>query len=579
MNTRIFKATLLIPILAVVFQAKSALAAGVVGNGTPASCTEAAFTSALVGGGTVTFKCGGAHTLLLTSPKTISVDTTVEGGYNITLSGGGKTNLFQVTSSGRLILAGITLDQGFTNQDGGAIVSHGGLILSRVTISNSAAGSSAHGGAIFTDGATTIIENNSTFTHNTAGFGGALYVLSPSARVQVTGGSFTNNTAGADGGAVYVGSDKQFTATDTVFTSNSATLGGAIYAEVGSTVALTGTPAPSPTASPTLVLNYNTATTAGGAIYSDGAALTIDEALFQANSVPSANLANVGGAITSFGTLTLTRSQLSTNSSMRGGAIMVGGDRHISVTAWADIESTVFFANAAQDNGGGVCIAGFPTVLVSGSSFDTNEASHGGGVGRFGGQLTIQKSSFTFNASDRGGAGIYLTQSAFTPPDVRVQNVTFSLNMGVGAAVYNDGADVELYSDTMAGNNTSENVYTTANGNTRFRDTVLSNSGSNCTTVSGGTTSDDGANFVTDFTCHLPNGWQGPGLDPRLGPLTKDPNGVTWFMRPSGGSPLIDKGVDCPATDQIGVPPFGASCDVGATEYQGINTGNGGLTQ
>ena len=35
-----------------------ALAAGVVGSGTPGSCTDAALTTALAGGGTVTFNCG-----------------------------------------------------------------------------------------------------------------------------------------------------------------------------------------------------------------------------------------------------------------------------------------------------------------------------------------------------------------------------------------------------------------------------------------------------------------------------------------------------------------------------------------
>jgi hypothetical protein len=45
----------------------------VVGTGTPASCTEAAFDAALStvqgGSGTITFNCGGAATLLFTSGK------------------------------------------------------------------------------------------------------------------------------------------------------------------------------------------------------------------------------------------------------------------------------------------------------------------------------------------------------------------------------------------------------------------------------------------------------------------------------------------------------------------------------
>jgi hypothetical protein len=47
-------------------------AGGVVGDGTPASCTEAALTTALTGGGTVTFNCGGPTTILVLSEKNIT---------------------------------------------------------------------------------------------------------------------------------------------------------------------------------------------------------------------------------------------------------------------------------------------------------------------------------------------------------------------------------------------------------------------------------------------------------------------------------------------------------------------------
>src|SRR4051794_29880063 len=49
--------------------AETAHAAGVVGNGTSISCSEAALTSALAGGGTITFNCGGPATILVLSEK------------------------------------------------------------------------------------------------------------------------------------------------------------------------------------------------------------------------------------------------------------------------------------------------------------------------------------------------------------------------------------------------------------------------------------------------------------------------------------------------------------------------------
>src|SRR5690349_21518742 len=70
--------------------------AGVVGNGTPGSCTEAALSTQLAAAGTVTFNCGAGpltipitFTLVVgaTSPKVI-----VDGGDTITLDGAGYNN-------------------------------------------------------------------------------------------------------------------------------------------------------------------------------------------------------------------------------------------------------------------------------------------------------------------------------------------------------------------------------------------------------------------------------------------------------------------------------------------------------
>ena len=55
-----------------VFTAIPVRASGVVGNGTPSSCTEAALNTALAGGGSVTFNCGGPKTILLLKAKTIA---------------------------------------------------------------------------------------------------------------------------------------------------------------------------------------------------------------------------------------------------------------------------------------------------------------------------------------------------------------------------------------------------------------------------------------------------------------------------------------------------------------------------
>jgi len=74
---------------------KHARASGVVGTGTPDTCTEAALDTALAGGGNVTFKCGASpYTLTVATTKRIAANTKLDGGGLITLSGGGAVGIF-----------------------------------------------------------------------------------------------------------------------------------------------------------------------------------------------------------------------------------------------------------------------------------------------------------------------------------------------------------------------------------------------------------------------------------------------------------------------------------------------------
>ena len=97
----VFRVASLVLLLLVVLGAKRPLsAAGVVGNGTPGSCTESALNSALSGGGSVTFNCGANPvTITVTSQKTINADTTIDGGGLITISGGNNTRIFNIQNN------------------------------------------------------------------------------------------------------------------------------------------------------------------------------------------------------------------------------------------------------------------------------------------------------------------------------------------------------------------------------------------------------------------------------------------------------------------------------------------------
>ena len=74
----------------------------VVGNGTPESCTAAAFIEAVAQGGKITFNCGpDPHTITLDRPAKVfnnKPDVVIDGGGRVTLSGGGATRILYMNT-------------------------------------------------------------------------------------------------------------------------------------------------------------------------------------------------------------------------------------------------------------------------------------------------------------------------------------------------------------------------------------------------------------------------------------------------------------------------------------------------
>jgi hypothetical protein len=121
--------------LFITFAACIALAGGPVGDGSSGSCTEATLTTALSGGGTITLACGGPKYVNITSVKIITQNTTIDGGHQITLTGGFLHRLFIVTFGVTLTARNIVLDGGQTPAaNGGTIVNLGTLQLENSTV-------------------------------------------------------------------------------------------------------------------------------------------------------------------------------------------------------------------------------------------------------------------------------------------------------------------------------------------------------------------------------------------------------------------------------------------------------------
>ena len=554
----------------------SVRAGGVVGDGSLASCTEAALDAVLVGGGAVTFSCGGQATITLLTPKSISQPTSIDGNGVITLAAGAAHDkrLFDVLAGGSLELRNITLYKGTSfNGGGGAVRNLGPLTVSNVMFQNSLTSVHYCGGALQILGDAVI--EDSTFSGNVGGMGGAICVRGePGTQVRINRSTFVSNQAPVNphgmGGALYVDYGTVLVE-DSSFVANSARLGGAIYTNLATaTVTLEGSPTVAPLPSP-LQLNGNNATWDGGAIYNLGGTMTIHNALLSVNKTPTqTNFIGYGGGIYSTGVLTLTGSTLLRNEGRFGGGLYVGSGP-ADARAW--IEGTVFRRNVSGGRGGGMYASGANTtpVTVLDSAFTENEAVQGGGLARFNMAFNIYDSSLTANTAQVGG-GMHLGAGPLPTdgPYVRVQSVTLSGNTATtnqGGGVYNYGR-VALYSTTIVTN--TNGVFSVLNGNTRFRSTVLHNPATlNCDGDGTATISDDLANFSTDNSCALPNSQTGIGLEPLLGPLQADTRGPTSYHMPLAGSPLINAGVNCPPLDQIGAARPDA-CDIGAVEYGGL---------
>lgn len=213
-------------------------AAGVVGNGTPGSCTDAAYTAALVGGGLVTFNCGASPVTIGVKTKVINSGetTTIDGGGRVILDAGGTLQHFLVLGGGTLNLRHITLQHG-NFSDGGAVyvAQDASAYLDAVTIRDCEAdGSTSDGGAIQNRG--TLVVAAGQFLRNHADDGGGA-INNNGGTVTIRSSTFISNTA-FNGGAINNAAGNLDINTALLYSSTVDNQGGGLFA-AGGTIAVT----------------------------------------------------------------------------------------------------------------------------------------------------------------------------------------------------------------------------------------------------------------------------------------------------------------------------------------------------
>jgi hypothetical protein len=520
-----FLAGLLAPLWAV----NPAKADGIVGSGSPGSCTEAAFDNALSLGGTITFNCGTAPAVIVfTTQKSIGMATDIRGGGRVILSGGNSTSLFQVFSGQTLSLRDITLTRGYGMY--GAIQNFGTVVITNSQIQSSTA--TTNGGGIDNFGELRLVSTTVAYNSASSGYGGGIYDEGGS--ISLIASFIDNNTSIFAGGMYLVGS----ATLDRSHVDGNHTDGG------------------------------------GSGIFAvDTANLTVSNSVISYNTTVNGHAAGVRNS----GILTVTNSTFMHNQALGG---LDGGA--IDNLGTANVSGTTFYSNVATETGGAVFNGG--TLLVTNSTFAENDGYQGGALGNYG-AVTMTGVSLINNTS-RFGGGIYNTIGAVMLINVtlsgnRATPATFNSSVGgLGGGIHNNYPNgqgtVYLLDSTVAGNSATKNggaILSGAPNTVTLKNTIVANSplGGNCygsTFPSPLTIQSDGFNIDSDGTCTLFGTRDQVGVDPRLGPLSNY-GGPTLTRMPLPGSPAIDNGqclFSVPVDQRGVVRPQGLACDIGAVE-------------
>ncbi|MCP4548608.1 MAG: choice-of-anchor D domain-containing protein [bacterium] len=291
--------------------------------------------------------------------------------------------------SATLSVSGGGIDGNWASNSGGGVYVHDGSVTFSGTqmISNSA----NYGGGMYVDQGSATMTGTQVLSNSAQFECGGVYVSQASATLSMSGGQIGSNSAGSGGGIYVLQGGATLSGTQVV--SNSALhFGGGVYVDqISATLSVSGGG-----------IDGNWASSSGGGVYVVYGSVTLSGTQVVSNS------ANYGGGVyVYFGSVTLSGMQVVSNSAVEGGGLYVS--------------------------------QGIATLNVSGGGIDGNSANNGGGVYVFLGSAMLSETQVVSNSAFYRGGGVYVREGSATLSGMQVVSNSAN-NDGGGVYVYNGSA-------------------------------------------------------------------------------------------------------------------------------------------
>jgi hypothetical protein len=324
----------------------------------------------------------------------------------------------------------------------------------------------------------------------------------------------------------------------------------------------------------------------GGVAVGHGARLTVADSLFTHDQSTyfggAINSGSVIATVRGSGTVTVTGSTFTDDSSQRGGAIDSGDGGTGTLT----VTDSTFDGDSAAAHGGAIDTgdSGTGAATVTGSSFSGDHAVNGGAIDNADssgtGTLTVTGSTFSRDSATDGGA---IDNAERGQGTVTVRASTFYADKAARQGSAADSGDAagtgtfQILNSTIDGN-LGRPAIAQEGGALQVAGSILAGSMANCT----GRIRDGGYNLISDRTskCGFAAASDLIGVSPRLRPLRAD-GGPTAVMAPSSTSPVLEQipnpavatalagqaAALCPAADQRGTEQYEAyGCAIGSVD-------------